>query len=127
MKGCLDRGDRTNHWLVYGETHYGESYSQALDETEFSYSTLRNLKYVSSRIELSFRNDNLTWSHHKCVAPFEPKIQKRWLDMADQENWSREEFKKQIKLHRKTAPPPGLPKAGERWIKPGFLMVRWRT
>jgi len=55
-------------WLNYGERQYGEMYSQAIEEVNLDYGTLRNFKYVSSRIELSRRRDKLSWFHHREVA-----------------------------------------------------------
>jgi hypothetical protein len=46
-------------WLNYGEQKWGEMYTQALDATEFDYGTLRDDKWISSKIQLSDRSDNL--------------------------------------------------------------------
>lgn len=57
---------------------YGETYSQVIEETGLDYQTLRNYKYVASRIELSLRKDNLHWHHHLVVAPLEPDQQEHY-------------------------------------------------
>ena len=49
-------------WLNYGEKKYGETYSQVLDGVDYEEKTLRNSKWVSSRVELSRRRDNLSFS-----------------------------------------------------------------
>src|SRR3990167_7353402 len=46
-------------WINYGENTWGEKYSQALDQTELDYGTLRNTAYVASKVDLSLRNDKL--------------------------------------------------------------------
>lgn len=51
-------------WLNYGEAAYAQKYTKALDTMDYSYGTLRNAKFVSGRLELSRRRDNLSWSHH---------------------------------------------------------------
>ena len=83
-------------WLVFGEKKWGEMYTQALDDTNYEYQALRDAKWVCSQIELSRRRDNLTFSHHREVAPLEPPDQDRWLDRAAQEGWSRNELRLQI-------------------------------
>ena len=47
-------------WLCFGEKKYGETYEKALEETDYDYITLRNMKWVSSAIEMSRRRDNLS-------------------------------------------------------------------
>ena len=55
-------------WLNYGECNYGEMYAQAVGATGYENGTLRNAKWVASAYELSFRNDNLSFAHHRIVA-----------------------------------------------------------
>ena len=61
-------------------------YSQALDETEYSYQTLANDKWVAGQIEFCRRRQNLTWSHHEVVASLmseEPEEALALLDTAE--------------------------------------------
>lgn len=69
-------------WLNYGEQKYGEKYTQAIDETNFSYQTLKNDAYVAKQIDLSRRRDDVSWGIHAEIAPFEPAEQDRLLDKA---------------------------------------------
>ena len=56
-------------WLNYGEkANYGDKYTQALEVTKYDYQTLRDAAWVSGRIQLSDRSDNLSWTHHRAVA-----------------------------------------------------------
>ena len=55
--------------LNYGEDAYGEMYTQVLDETDYSYDTLRQAKYISKTFELSDRSENLPWSFYLKTAP----------------------------------------------------------
>jgi hypothetical protein len=71
-------------WLNYGERAYGEMYAQALDATEYDYQTLRVQKYVANRVQLLTRSNNLSWKHHRIVAPLEPEQQIEWLQRAEQ-------------------------------------------
>jgi hypothetical protein len=78
-------------WLNYGERAYGEAYTQAINELGLSYGHLANLKYCANRIGISLRNENLSWNHHKIVAPLEPDEQEYWLQKAAEGNskpWS---------------------------------------
>lgn len=95
-------------WLNFGEGKYGEMFSQAMDKTELDYQTLQDYKYVSGSIELSVRNNNLSFSHHKIVAPLKPKEQARWLDKAEKEEWDVRKLREEIKKANKQ-PTPALP------------------
>jgi len=89
------RGD----WLCYGEGRgdWGERYTQAMEETGKDYDTLQHYWYVSGRIEFRRRRRNLEWSHHQEVAPLEPEEQDTWLDLAEQNEWSRTTLRRAIK------------------------------
>jgi hypothetical protein len=81
-------------WLNFGEKKWGEQYSQAIEETEFEYGTLRNDKYVADKIDLSRRRDNLSFAHHQDVADLKPEEQEKLLDIAEKENMNRSDFRK---------------------------------
>lgn len=68
--------------LRFGERKYGEMYSQALEETDYSYGTLRNAAYVAGQVEMSRRHDNLSFKHHQEVAALEPVEQDAILSEA---------------------------------------------
>lgn len=70
------RGD----WLAYGEHKWGEKYAQAVDNAEAA--NMLDECYVSRSVEFSYRYENLSWTHHKAVAPLKPKEQQRWLKEA---------------------------------------------
>lgn len=74
-------GDRINR----GEALFGEKYAQAVQETGRNYQSLVDIAYVAGRVELSRRRDNLTFSHHREVAPLPPAEQDRLLDLAESE------------------------------------------
>jgi N6-adenosine-specific RNA methylase IME4 len=100
-------------WLNYGESAYGEKYSQAIDATDYAYGTLRNAAFVSGRLELSRRRDNLSWSHHSEVASLEPAVQDALLDKAVQHGMSQKEFREFVRIYkrnkRKQTQPAELP------------------
>lgn len=84
-------------WLNYGEQRYGEKYSQALEATDYEYQTLRDAAWVSKEIGLSRRRDNLSWSHHREVAPLPVDEQSRWLNTAEAEGWSSRDLRREVK------------------------------
>lgn len=86
------RGD----WLNYGERAYGEKYAQAIEAFGREYQTLANYAYVTSRITLSRRRENLVFGIHAEVAPLEPVEQIRYLDLAAAEGLSIEKLRKRI-------------------------------
>jgi len=75
-------------WLLYGTTRWGEKYREAARVTGYDKKTLRNLRYVASRFELSRRRDNLTWGHHAELAGLAPADQDRWLDRTNADRLS---------------------------------------
>ena len=89
-------------WLNYGIDYYNLTYEKAaqlLSEQGFSFceQTLRNDKYVATRIPLSCRHDNLSWQHHKEVASLKEEQQKYWLSHASDLELSTKELRKAIK------------------------------
>lgn len=69
-------------WLCYGDRKYGEMYREASEVLGLAEKTLRNLKYVASKVQLSSRGDNLSFTHHREVAAFSPERQKEILSWA---------------------------------------------
>lgn len=97
-------------WIRYGEKRsWGEQYSQALDETGLDYQTLRDYKYVASKVDLSLRNDKLGFHHHRAVAKLPPPEQKKFLARAAKEELSVDDLrlaikKQQLKEHHAALP-----------------------
>ena len=82
--------------LVYGENRneWGETYTQALDLTQKSYSTLTNAVYVSNAYPPEERVDGLSWSHHREIASVKnPDERRALLTQAANEGWSREQLR----------------------------------
>ena len=56
-------------WLCDGKRHYGDSlYERAAAVTGLEEKTLRNLKSLADKFELSRRRDKLGWNKHEAVA-----------------------------------------------------------
>lgn len=83
-------------WLNYGEAHWGEMYTQAIEDTGFDYKTLSNDKYTASRIDLSRRRENVPHSTHHAVASLNTDKQDEILDKAESEKLTRREVRELI-------------------------------
>lgn len=84
-------------WLLYGTSRWGEQYAEAAKITGYDPKSLRNMRYVSSRFELSLRRDNLTWSHHALLAGLDPEEHKFWLDRAAADKMSVEDLRIELR------------------------------
>lgn len=78
------------------ERIHGETYAQLSDMTSLKEQTLYDYLYVASHIEISIRNENLSWSHHRLVAKFAPHEQAYWLDRALAEHLSVQDLRQAI-------------------------------
>jgi hypothetical protein len=110
-------------WLQYGNSKFGERYSRASRITGYDVQTLMNMVYVASRLDISQRRENLSWSHHAEVAALPPEERDRWLRVAEAERLSvrclRDEIRRERRLNEPPKPvleDPGLicPNCGER-------------
>ena len=75
-------------WILFGESHFPETYSQAILLTGKSDATLRNCAWVASVFPPEQRRD-LSFTHHFEVAGMD-NVQDRdhLLDKAEEEEWS---------------------------------------
>jgi len=82
--GVIGRGSQwwIGDWLLFGTARFGERYVEASRVTGYDPKSLRNMRYVASRVPVSLRRDNLRWSHHALLAALEPEEQEIWLDRA---------------------------------------------
>jgi hypothetical protein len=90
-------------WLVFGEEHFGEEHSQALDEITANYrdETLRNMAWVASRIPRVSRLTDLSWSKHQAAAALSAPDQEEVLDAAVEEGWSVNRIRDEVKQRRR--------------------------
>jgi hypothetical protein len=92
-------------WLLYGATKWGERYVEAAKVTGYDAKSLRNMRYVSSRFDLSLRKDNLTYSHHALLAGYDPDQQAYWLDRASADRFSVDDLRLELRSsHRDSKP-----------------------
>jgi hypothetical protein len=100
--GAMGRGSPwwVGDWLLYGTARWGERYVEAVKITGYDAKSLRNMRYVASRFELSLRRDNLTWSHHALLAALETDEQKHWLDRAAADKFSVDDLRIELRSAR---------------------------
>lgn len=89
------RGD----WLNFGENNY-DTWTQYFGKEEAAYQTLANEKWVASRIPVSRRRENLSWSHHAEVADLEPEEQEQMFDMAVKHEMPVSVFRKAVRHYK---------------------------
>lgn len=69
-------------WVLYGERHFADTYSQAVDLTGYEYKTISQVIRVSGAITPPRRKPELSWSHHEAVAALPVEQQDEWLGKA---------------------------------------------
>jgi hypothetical protein len=84
-------------WLIYGETAYTGRYREAIERTGLDYQTLRNYAWVARRFDLPRRRDNLSFAHHAEVASLAQPEQDYWLRRAEEQGWSRNNLRKEVR------------------------------
>jgi signal transduction histidine kinase len=90
-------------WLRYGNARFGERYVRAARITGYDTQTLMNMAYTASRVEISRRRENLSWSHHAEIAALEPEDQDRWLERAERERLSVRSLREELRRERRAA------------------------
>lgn len=104
-------------WLNYGERKWGEKYLEAIEVTGYDYQTLRDDKWVSARIDLSRRRDNLSFDHHRTVADVEPDEQDRLLTQAEEKKLDSKSFRNFVNQQEFGYNPGALVKNKEQAIE----------
>ena len=74
-------------WAAFGDQKYGEL-KQFCELNDINYGTIANLAAVARAVESSRRRELLSFSHHVEVAPLSPKLQKKFLKLAEAEKLS---------------------------------------
>jgi hypothetical protein len=90
-------------WLVYGRLRYPERYRRVVETTAFDYQTLRNYAWVANRVNPLRRRPALSFQHHAEVAALSAPQQEEWLARAEQNRWSRNRLRSEIRAERRAA------------------------
>jgi hypothetical protein len=105
--------------LVYGDSRgeWGEMYTQALDLTQKSYSTLTQAMHISKQYPIEERNADVSWSHHREAAPIKNRDERQSvLRQAAEEGWTREQVREHVKgSSTPTKKVTTCPQCGHEW------------
>ena len=91
-------------WLVAGEDQIFRRMKRmkvrevAVSITGYSMRTLKLAVSVARRIDPETRVESLTWWHHLLVAWLDRPRQVRWLTRAEEEGWSAEQLRQQLRI-----------------------------
>jgi len=80
-------------WLAYGERVWGETYAQAEELTQLSYSTLTKLASVAKAYPAEARKWKLSVSHYMVAQPLPANDRTALLSQAESERLTREEMR----------------------------------
>lgn len=83
--------------VIQGEKLYGEKAYQAFEALNVSEKGRLEYVRVSEKVALSIRRPDLSWSHHRAVAPLPPKEQREWLRKASEGNLSHHELREALR------------------------------
>lgn len=84
-------------WINASNAAWGETYNLASEITGMKPEVLMNIASVCSKVHFSFRNENLTFTHHVAVSALPPEQQKEWLDRAEKESLSVSKMRRLMK------------------------------
>lgn len=88
--------------ILLGEQLYREDCYHAIESMGLSVEARREYVRVAQQVPRSIRREDLSWSHHRAVAPMTPKEQRQWLKTASERQLSHHELREAI---REGAPP----------------------
>lgn len=75
-------------WVMQGEYRYGEKYAQAMEATEYSKQGLADIVWVCRQYPVDQRRADLSFEHHRIMAPFPAEMRNYFFDLAAQYNWN---------------------------------------
>lgn len=98
---CWWVGDLIN----WGETVFGEEYAQGVEALGLSPGTCVNYAYTCRQVARSRRRLELSFAHHRVIAPLRPDSQRDWLEKAVENSWTRSEFAEAVTVEREALEP----------------------
>lgn len=84
---------------------FGEEYAQAVEGLGLSPGTLVNYSYTCRQVARSRRRPELSFAHHRVVAPLSPEGQRAWLGKAADNTWTRSQLAEAVTIEREAAEP----------------------
>ena len=127
-------------WLIHGEKAFrgkqntstsriaSKKYHLALANTGLDLATLQNYGYVSRKVPLATRSEQLSWEHHKILAKLPPLDQRVWIERCHEEMKtgnpiSTRRLRKSISLGRLATPDDLEPNPADRGIETHVPLV----
>jgi hypothetical protein len=92
-------------WYNWGQEHYGEKFSQALDETGYAKHTIQNAASVAKAIPPSRRRNDVPFGYHAEVAALPPKQADRLLAEASKTVMPRAQLRAKVRHLRAVEQP----------------------
>ncbi len=92
--------------LAYGERRWGTTYADMVEETGYDPGTLRNLRWVATRVDVAQRRENLTFAHHQEVARLSPAQQEAVLALSEAQGLTRDGVRKEAYRVTESGRPP---------------------
>lgn len=89
-------------WLNYGETSYGERYSQAVEHTGYELHTLQSYAWVARNVPPDNRNESVPFGHYMngIAAIKEPAEQRKWVQKVVEKQLTQAELRAQLNEDR---------------------------
>lgn len=80
-------------WLNYGEKHYGDTYTQAIDMTNYTYGTLANYASVAREFPPERRREDVSFTNHQELAPLDTDEQDIFLNAIESKQATRDDIR----------------------------------
>lgn len=132
----LGRANRASAWWVGDWVNYGEDvgytsrakYDEAERITGLSGGTLRIYAHVARRFQIVDRINDLTFAHHRLVAPIETQEERsEILALAAAEDWGRDRLRAHLS-HATSPEPLGVVYGkGDKWHEATEPLARYLT
>lgn len=84
-------------WLAFGQVEYADRYRRAIELAGLDYQTLRNYAWVARKFGWARRRPGLSFQHHAEVASLTESEQDRWLELAENGGWSRNQLRRHVR------------------------------
>ncbi|MQA95190.1 MAG: LmbU [Streptosporangiales bacterium] len=115
-------------WIIVGQSRFSDRYKQVIEAVGLDYQTVRNYAWVARRFELSRRRDTLSFQHHAEVAALPASEQDDWLDRAEDQGWSRNRLRQELRNSRIPAAKNGVAASAlPRIVVTQERITRWRA
>lgn len=112
-------------WLVYGKDHYIDRYQRGIRAVGLSYQTLRNYAWVARRFPCPRRRAGLSFQHHAELASMPAEEQDRWLERAEQQQWTTKQLRGALRAARRSRQQAAVAEPSRRFDLPGSRLAWW--